>query len=53
MKHKLIPLFGCFVLTVADGVPLGTAFTYQGRLEDDGQPANGIYQLKFITATSA
>ena len=28
--------------------PLGTAFTYQGRLNDGGQPANGRYDLKFI-----
>ncbi len=25
----------------------GTAFTYQGRLGDSGQPANGIYDLTF------
>src|SRR5690348_8563897 len=25
----------------------GTAFTYQGRLNDGGQPANGIYDLTF------
>jgi len=28
--------------------PLGTAFTYQGRLADGGQPANGNYDLRFI-----
>ena len=27
--------------------PLGTAFTYQGRLNDTGQPATGIYDLRF------
>lgn len=27
--------------------PLGTAFTYQGRLNDGGRPANGSYDLKF------
>jgi len=26
---------------------LGTAFTYQGRLNDGGNPANGTYDLKF------
>ena len=26
----------------------GTAFTYQGRLADGGQPANGSYDLRFI-----
>ena len=25
----------------------GTAFTYQGRLNDNGNPANGIYDLRF------
>ena len=27
--------------------PLGTAFTYQGCLNDGGQPANGSYDLRF------
>lgn len=27
--------------------PLGTAFTYQGRLTDSAQPATGIYDLRF------
>jgi len=27
--------------------PLGTAFTYQGRLTDAGAPATGIYDLRF------
>jgi hypothetical protein len=26
----------------------GTAFTYQGQLSDTGQPANGVYDLRFI-----
>src|SRR5882672_8178542 len=25
----------------------GTAFTYQGRLTDNGSPANGLYSLRF------
>ena len=25
----------------------GTAFTYQGRLEDGGRPANGLYDIQF------
>ena len=28
--------------------PMGTAFTYQGRLGAGGQPANGSYDLRFI-----
>src|SRR5262249_42737780 len=27
--------------------PLGTAFTYQGRLTDGGGPASGVYDLQF------
>ncbi len=27
--------------------PLGTGFTYQGRLNDNGQPANGTYDFVF------
>ena len=27
--------------------PLGTAFTYQGRLVTNGSPANGTYDLRF------
>jgi hypothetical protein len=27
--------------------PLGTAFTYQGELQDQGQPANGTYDFSF------
>ena len=28
--------------------PLGTAFTYQGRLQDGGAPANGPYDFRFM-----
>jgi hypothetical protein len=27
--------------------PLGTAFTYQGRLADASNPANGVFDFKF------
>ena len=30
----------------------GTAFTYQGRLTDGGNPANGSYDLRFILYTA-
>jgi len=30
----------------------GTAFTYQGRLNDGGNPANGRYDLRFILYTA-
>lgn len=35
------------VLAVSAGALVGTAFTYQGRLEDAGAPANGVYDLEF------
>jgi hypothetical protein len=34
-------------LTADAQTPLGTAFTYQGRLSDGGAPANGTYDLQF------
>ncbi len=35
-----------FVTQYLPGV--GTAFTYQGRLNDGGNPANGTYDLRFV-----
>jgi len=37
------------VLTVrtVQGAPVGTAFTYQGRLDDNGQAANGVFDFQF------
>ena len=34
-------------------VPLGTAFTYQGRLQDGSSPANGTYDLSFALYDAA
>jgi hypothetical protein len=34
--------------TTVRGAPVGTAFTYQGRLTDRGNPANGVYDFLFI-----
>ncbi|MCU0785946.1 MAG: hypothetical protein MUF81_18250, partial [Verrucomicrobia bacterium] len=49
MKTKLLNLivalaFGAEIVTAA---PLGSTFTYQGKLVATGQPANGSYDLKF------
>ena len=33
--------------STAFAAPLGTAFTYQGRLNDGANPATGIYDLRF------
>src|SRR5262245_11395243 len=42
----LIGLSPVVCLAPAGAGPLGTAFTYQGRLEDGGGPANGLYDLE-------
>lgn len=34
-------------------VALGTAFTYQGRLTDDGSAANGVYDFRFLLYDAA
>ncbi|NIP25256.1 MAG: hypothetical protein GWN67_12890 [Phycisphaerae bacterium] len=36
-----------FPFEVAVAVPMGTAFTYQGRLIDANEPADGLYDLQF------
>src|SRR5207248_1449388 len=40
-------------LSTAHAQGIGTAFTYQGRLNAAGQPANGLYDLRFRLATDA
>lgn len=37
----------CLFNGVTQAAPLGTAFTYQGRLKSGGQAANGFYDLRF------
>src|SRR5216684_1149529 len=52
MKNRLTALLG---LTILPGLnpqlsicfAQGTPFTYQGRLNDGGAPANGVYDLEF------
>lgn len=54
MKTKLTLIFICNLL-LAICVPAfaqGTAFTYQGQLNDNGQPANGNYDLRFSLFTT-
>src|SRR5437667_10401320 len=51
MKQNKTRLFIAITLLslwagVAAGTPLGTAFTYQGRLTDGGPVANGTYELR-------
>ena len=38
---------------LVDAQPVGTAFTYQGRLTDGGNPANGIYDFQFLLFDAA
>src|SRR5712692_7280077 len=40
------------VASAGGAVPLGTAFTFQGRLTDGGNPANGTYDFQFAVFDS-
>jgi type VI secretion system secreted protein VgrG len=52
MKTKLLGLSATLLLLILhsplSAAPLGTAFTYQGRLHAGGAPANGSYDLRFV-----
>jgi len=55
MKHfKLLALaFSLFVLVDNNyAAALGTAFTYQGRLNDNAQPANASFDFRFVLFTA-
>ena len=56
MKTKLIHLT-CFLTALLALVTVaraqGTAFTYQGRLDNNGAPANGSYDLQFTIHSAA
>ncbi len=56
MKAKTILLtivaFVCLTQACL-AVPMGTAFTYQGRLNDGGSPANDVYEMEFKLFGSA
>src|SRR5262245_8814478 len=41
------------VTVSTQSAPLGSAFTYQGRLEDGGAPAHGLYDFHFGLADAA
>src|SRR5262245_42629974 len=49
MKGKLTLLFSALLLAGAlvQAAPLGTAISYQGRLDDNGGPANGTYSFRY------
>src|SRR5262245_57144893 len=40
-------LAGLATAAEAGSIPLGSSFTYQGRLNDGGSPATGNYDLQF------
>jgi hypothetical protein len=42
-----LPVFSIFNLEFSTAQAQGTAFTYQGRLNNGANPANGSYDLKF------
>ena len=42
-----------FGAAVSHAATVGTAFTYQGRLSDGGNPANGLYDLQLVLYNSA
>ena len=48
MKKYVLFLLALNLMTVTDCLHAqGTAFTYQGRLNNGGSPASGSYDLKF------
>src|SRR5678815_1392546 len=56
MNQKLPTLCSLFLLLAGanlNGAPLGTAFTYQGRLNDAAGPASGNYDLRFSVFDAA
>src|SRR4051812_39169417 len=45
----------CLVAVLLSAIPVfaqGTAFTYQGQLNNNGTPAQGIYDLRFTVYDS-
>ena len=47
-------LAACLAVAVSLGAqPIGTAFTYQGRLTDAGNPAGGTYDFQFVLMDAA
>ena len=47
MKTKLIIIAAGLLAFAINSRAQGTAFTYQGRLNDGANPASGIYDLRF------
>ena len=47
LKFGASLVLGAWCLVLPSALAQGTAFTYQGRLNDSGNPANAIYDLRF------
>jgi len=48
IKQSALFIFLGLFCTCLSGKAQGTSFSYQGMLQDDGQPANGSYDFRFI-----
>ena len=47
-RTPALSAFATFAFLICcSGFAQGTAFTYQGRLNDAANPANGVYDLRF------
>jgi hypothetical protein len=54
MRHALMTALGLALVSAAGAqTPLGTSFTYQGRLTDGGGPATGSYDFQIILYDAA
>lgn len=45
--HRIAFVLFCLCAVAANAAPVGSQFTYQGRLEDNNQPANGLFDFEF------
>jgi hypothetical protein len=54
-RNVVVGVVACLALAASSfsQTPVGTAFTYQGRLTDGSVPANGIYDLEFALYDAA
>src|SRR5208282_2100401 len=54
MKKFVLFLLALGFLAVTDGLRAqGTAFTYQGQLQNNGSPASGLYNFEFALFNAA
>ena len=42
----------CAFIVTSNGAPLGTAFTYQGQLQNGVEPVNGLYDFEFTLSNA-